>query len=809
MFSVIIPIYNHARYLRDAVASCLTSALVVEILLADDGSTDESAGIAADLANAYPDRVRNLSETTPKNVGAHNRLNQLCRAATQPWLAVLNSDDLFAAHRFDLIQQLARLYNVDFVAGSMLIINEEGRFIGSKRGISQPEYPCPQGPDHDGPLLNDELRMLLCSQNFIATTSNMAFRKSLFLRIGGFADLRYAHDWDFALRATMQGKCLWTPNITTYYRVHSRNTISEVSPHMDGEITRLFCRFLADYPNIEQDPKIQQGLASNQHITPYSAPSPIVIPDRLPTQPLLDEYVFPSELPRRARLNALLGIHYFSYDFVLLSMELDELPVVHCSTLEQALVRRATPIPPGAEATPQQLGKRGRLMRIPGAAKAPLVIDDVRSLPGWGDVRLDGANLLIGESSFVEDLQPVAEQKELAALLTDPAGKPTCLVLPIFMAVGGVERNTVEMIRQLRADYHFVVVTTERLAKAQGSLHYQLDELEVPTIDLAEIGGREHHVALLSIIAQALTPDLVWICNGSPWLVEHAVELRRMFAKCPIVDQQVYDTDQGWIQHYHHKGIQSFDHYIAINARIREKFVRKLRIPPHRVSLIYSAINSDRIQSCRVPADEVAAARMKLGLAPSDGHLFSFIGRLTEQKRPILFLEIARLSLLRGSTDRFLLVGDGGMRDLCLNFIRDHGLTNVLHLPFSSQTPHLLALCDGLIVTSEYEGLPIVMLEALAVGTPVLATDVGDIKLILDDYRSGSSISVNADSDSVGTAFTEWIFHLSEYKTQAMKARDAVLERFASATTAAAYLKCFEACRQAYANESPMPSSKC
>ncbi len=798
MFSVIIPIYNHASYLRHAIESCLITPLVTEILLADDGSTDRSAALAAELAAIYPNRIKNLTKAVPRNIGAHNRLNQLCHAATQPWLAVLNSDDIFATYRFDLIQYLIRIYKVDFIAGSMLIIDDEGQFIGSKRGISQPEYPYPQRPEHDGPLLNDEMRTLLCSQNFIATTSNMVFRKSLFLQIGGFANLRYAHDWDFALRATMLGSCLWTPNLTTYYRVHTRNTIKEVSPHIDGEITRLFYRFLADYPQLEQVPAIVEALASNRHIAPYVPPPPVrAVPD---TAGLVEEYVVPPGLSRRARLNALLGLQYFAYDFVLISTELDELPVVHCASLEQALVRRATPAPVGEASTTPRPGWRGRLMRIPGAGKAPQVIDDIRALPGWGEVRLAGADLLVGEPTLAPGGQPQTASKELIALMAGSSGKPTCLVLPIFMAVGGVERNTVEMIRELRSEYHFVVVTTERLAKAQGSLHHQLDELHVPTLDLAEVGDRAHHLALLAAIAQVVDPDLVWICNGSPWLLDSAIALRRLFANIPIIDQQVYDTDFGWIEHYHHKGIQAFDHFIAINARIREKFIRQLRIPQHRVSLIYSAVNGSRLASSRVAPEEIKAERLKMGLQPAASRILVFIGRLTAQKRPMIFLELARESLRRGLSDQFLLVGDGGMKQLCLDYIRINSLSNVLHIPFTTQTPRLLAVADGLLIPSEYEGLPIVMLEALAVGTPVFATDVGDIKLILDEYGAGVAFSTNAGPAEVLRIYDEWIAGLPVYQSQAKKSQDDVLERFASASIAAAYLHCFEACRQPYCN---------
>jgi glycosyltransferase involved in cell wall biosynthesis len=800
MFSVVIPIFNHARYLRAAVESCLISSLVKEILLVDDGSRDASAALAGQLASVNPQRVRNLSEAIPRNLGAHHRLNQLCMEASQPWIAVLNSDDLFAPHRFNLVQELIRLHKCEFVTGSMLIVDAEGRVIGSKRGISQPEYPYPQAAGYDGALQSAELRLLLCSQNFIATTSNMLFRKSLFLQIGGFADLRYSHDWDFALRATMLGRCLWTPNFLSIYRTHSSNTIKEPSPHMDGEITRFFYRFLSDFPELEKDEGIRAALTSNRHIAPYTP----ALAKALRAEYLEDIgklYHFPPDLPGRAMLNALLGIYYFSYDFVLVSLDLDELPTLHSSSRDHALIWRSVHSEAAASAPEFGMPRgRGRLMRNPRLEKAPYVTADIRNLPGWSGARIEGSDLFVGPTHKKPCVKQGPALDALAALVKGSAGKPVCLVLPIFLAVGGVERNTIEMIRELQSDYSFVVVTTERLAKAQGSLHHQLDELDVPTFDLAEVGDRAFHLNLLAVIAQIVVPDLVWICNGSPWLIEHAIALRRLFARIPIIDQQVYDSDYGWINQYDCKGIQAFDHFIAINARIREKFVRSLRIPVHRVSLIYSAVNATKLKSSRVACADIPAERPKMGLSANAPKIFAFIGRLTEQKCPLVFLDLALESLRLGSADQFVLVGDGDLRQQCKEFIVTNKLTNLVHIPFSTQTSRLLALVDGLIVTSAYEGLPIVLLESLAVGTPVMATDVGDIKLVVDDYGSGAVFPAASDAPAVRRAFAEWYSKLSGYRQRAQATQDAVLERFASATIADSYRQCFLACREVYKN---------
>ncbi len=68
---------------------------------------------------------------------------------------------------------------------------------------------------------------LMREQNYLITTSNMVFRKSLHARVGGFRPYRYVHDWDFALRAMQLGRAAYIRRFLTAYRIHSGNTIQE------------------------------------------------------------------------------------------------------------------------------------------------------------------------------------------------------------------------------------------------------------------------------------------------------------------------------------------------------------------------------------------------------------------------------------------------------------------------------------------------------------------------------------------------------------------------------------------------------
>ncbi|WP_029008326.1 glycosyltransferase family 2 protein [Azospirillum halopraeferens] len=266
MFSVVIPVYNHRPYILDGLVSALRARLVAEVLVADDGSRDGSAALLERIAAPHGARVRNLTPPGGGNAGAHARLNQLIEAAGQPWIAVLNSDDAFLPDRFAAAAQRVRKTAVDFVAGHILIMDEEGRPLGRKRGPLDPEYPFPAGLDVAGLLAAGDLLPLLANQNFLATTSNMMFTRALWQRIGGFADYRYVHDWDFALRAAVLGTPAYLPLYLTSYRVHRSNTISESTERVDRETTDVFRRFAADFPDRAARPEVAAALAGNRHI---------------------------------------------------------------------------------------------------------------------------------------------------------------------------------------------------------------------------------------------------------------------------------------------------------------------------------------------------------------------------------------------------------------------------------------------------------------------------------------------------------------------------------------------------------------
>jgi glycosyltransferase involved in cell wall biosynthesis len=134
-----------------------------------------------------------------------------------------------------------------------------------------------------------------------------------------------------------------------------------------------------------------------------------------------------------------------------------------------------------------------------------------------------------------------------------------------------------------------------------------------------------------------------------------------------------------------------------------------------------------------------AACRRELSPAAREPKLVAFVGRLVPEKRvDILLRGLAELNRVR-SDCRLLVAGDGPERKALEDLARRLGLRNVEFLG-SLSSPRLSILynaCEATVLLSAFEGTPLVLLESLACGTPVLATPVGDIPRVIQDGRNG------------------------------------------------------------------------
>jgi len=139
-------------------------------------------------------------------------------------------------------------------------------------------------------------------------------------------------------------------------------------------------------------------------------------------------------------------------------------------------------------------------------------------------------------------------------------------------------------------------------------------------------------------------------------------------------------------------------------------------------------------------ADAGRAMRRALSL-DDDARVVGTVAVFRTQKRLDLWLEAAKGIVAREPRARFVLVGDGPLRADVERHVAERGLTDVVRLVGLQEEvrPYLSAL-DVYMMSSDFEGLPVALLEAMAMELPVVVTGVGGIPEVVRDGESGALV---------------------------------------------------------------------
>lgn len=219
------------------------------------------------------------------------------------------------------------------------------------------------------------------------------------------------------------------------------------------------------------------------------------------------------------------------------------------------------------------------------------------------------------------------------------------------------------------------------------------------------------------------------------------------------------------------------DHIIAVSGGVRDFLTRYEGIPKDKITVIPNGIDTDQFQPS--PPTRRAEARRQLNL-PADAWIAGSLGRLAPEKN---FAAIARFA--RHLPDVCFVIGGEGM---CLGEIRAEAermeiSDRIVLCGGISDRPGFYAALDAFVIPSLFEGLPMVLLEAMASGLPVVASDLPDMREALSPC--GLLVS---PGDEAG--FADALGHLRHHRSFASEmgasARERCQARFSARSTARA-----------------------
>ena len=245
--SVVMPVHNGAKYLREAIDSILNQTFRdFEFIIVDDGSTDESATILADYVRQDA-RVKVISQI---NAGITPSLNNGMRAARGEFLARMDCDDLSMPERFE--KQVAYLR-----------AHPDCVLVGSQAMMVDPEG-LPIRPKHDTSYDHAAIVAALLNKGWPIVHPTVMIRTAVMREIGGYDEqYRAVQDHDLFARLAERGQLANLPDILLHYRQHF-NAISFAKAQLQSEMLNQIVRVARERRGMDLPPHLQTTVSRDR-----------------------------------------------------------------------------------------------------------------------------------------------------------------------------------------------------------------------------------------------------------------------------------------------------------------------------------------------------------------------------------------------------------------------------------------------------------------------------------------------------------------------------------------------------------------
>lgn len=288
---------------------------------------------------------------------------------------------------------------------------------------------------------------------------------------------------------------------------------------------------------------------------------------------------------------------------------------------------------------------------------------------------------------------------------------------------GGAQRVIVTLLNHLdRTRFRMTIA----VVSTKGAVFLDDIPVDVKVIDLGCTRVRHSLVKLVRLIWR-LRPDVVFSTLGHLNLALAALrpllpgKTRYIARETIVVSELLKDLgpSSGWRWAYRHL-YPRFDAVVCQSADMRNDLVGEFGFPARKAVVINNPVD---LKNIRLLAKQASAETIALGAAASAGEHIHFVaaGRLVDQKGFDLLIEA--LALCANRRMSLTILGEGPLLESLEKLAQDRGVAQQVRFGGFQRNPYAhFAQADAFVLSSRFEGFPNVVLEALACGTPVIAT---------------------------------------------------------------------------------------
>jgi sugar transferase (PEP-CTERM/EpsH1 system associated) len=371
--------------------------------------------------------------------------------------------------------------------------------------------------------------------------------------------------------------------------------------------------------------------------------------------------------------------------------------------------------------------------------------------------------------------------------------KPLIVHVLYRLDTGGMERVLVTLINRTRQHYRHAVVCLD----GYGDLRNQIESPDVRCLALNKKPGKDWRCYFrLWRALRMLKPDLVHTLNvgaldAAP--IARLAGVRRVVhaergrdASDPRGESRKYRLMRRWL-------LPFIDRYLAVSQDLQRWLIDKVGIPASRVVCIPNGIDL----AVFAPAARARDTRPLLGSFAAPGTvLVGTVGRLDAVKDQVglitAFDQLCEALPQERERLRLVLVGEGPKRSVLEAQIARGGLSNQVRLLGNrTDVAALLAEFDVFVLSSIAEGMPGVVLEAMAAGLPVVATAVGGVGEIVSSGATGKLVPAG-DPKALAAALASYVLDDELRVRHGSAGRARVETRFSLQTMLASYTEFYD-----------------
>jgi len=311
-------------------------------------------------------------------------------------------------------------------------------------------------------------------------------------------------------------------------------------------------------------------------------------------------------------------------------------------------------------------------------------------------------------------------------------GKQNLIHITYSLDVGGIERLVLDLVKKLNENKYKICVCA---LSNNLKLRDEFAKVNVPVYSLPKKDGIDFALPfkLMRLFRQNKT-DIIHTHNIGPWL--YGTIAARLTGVRAIVHTEHSNLflSQNKLMIAERYLVRFTSYVISDSVKVYKHLVDLQKVNSDKIKIIYNGINTDVFRSER---SGLNLMRKELNLK-ENSKMIGIVARLEPVKDHLTLLNAFKIVTEKIPGSILLIVGDGSQRIILKQKVAELKLNqNILFLGSRGDIPNILSALDVFVLSSENEGLSLSLLEAMAMGKPVVATNAGGNPEIVTDGITG------------------------------------------------------------------------